>query len=43
LSVVDLTFDKRTLEDFKTTMDVDKSGEPLPRIPLVEVIADKQD
>lgn len=39
LSVVDLTFagGEVTLNRFKATMDVDESGVPLSRIPLVEV------
>lgn len=38
LSVVDLTFVRGvTLDIFKESMDVDESGAPLSRIPLVEV------
>lgn len=37
LSVVDLTFLTASLADFKTTMDIDHLGNPLPRIPIVEV------
>lgn len=38
MSVVDLTFMRATLHDFKRTMDVDPlRGTPLPRVPLVEL------
>jgi predicted nucleotidyltransferase len=36
LSVVDLTFVRATLGDFKVSMDMDE-GKPLPRVPLVEL------
>ena len=37
LSVVDLTFIRADLDYFKAKMDVGQDGEPLTRIPLVEV------
>ena len=37
LSVVDLTFTRYTLGEFKDTLDVDEAGAALPRVPLVEV------
>src|SRR3989344_3360282 len=42
LSIVDLTFTDDTLDDFKDTLDVDSNGEPLPRLPLVELIIPNQ-
>ena len=37
LSVVDLTFTDDSLDDFKESLDVDQNGNPLPRVPLVEI------
>lgn len=37
LNVVDLTFIRANLDTFLTKMDVDDSGNQLPRIPLVEM------
>jgi hypothetical protein len=37
LNVVDLTFIRADLDYFKTKMDVSQDGEPLARVPLVEV------
>ncbi len=42
LSVVDLTFTDDTLDDFKDTLDVDGSGKPLLRVPLVELVVPSQ-
>lgn len=37
LNVVDLTFWKVTLDGFKETMDVNKDGSQLPRVPVFEL------